>query len=346
MSDAITEVWFTRCPVPTPLGLAHRLGLLDSAFEDAGIALRSIGDSGDRAVRESHFTHTLANSFRHGGNVPPIRARSEGRDTRLVGITWTDEFQALVTLPGRGLDRPGRLAGLRVGLPRRAGGIVDFQRATALKGLESALKIAGLSEGDVEQVDIDQKNDLIPDPADPSLFGLPRCQPYGAELAALLSGKVDAIYLKGAQGVSVANLFGLQTLVSFGFHPDPAIRINSGTPRLLTVDAGLIDARPDLVGVLIGTILHAARWAEGNPQDTRRIVAQESGTSEAAVTASNGADLHRNLGLSLEDDQIAAVESYKDFLGRHGFLAGDFSVTEWVDRRGWEHLARLREAAE
>jgi len=40
---------------------------------------------GDRETRESHFTHTLANSFRQGGNAPAIYARSEGRDTVLIG---------------------------------------------------------------------------------------------------------------------------------------------------------------------------------------------------------------------------------------------------------------------
>ncbi len=102
MTTPLSEIWYTRCPVPTPVGLAAQLGYLEKTFADVGVALKSIIDSPDRAIRQSHFNHTLEWSFRHGGNVPPIRARSEGRNTRLVGITWTDEFQAIITLPHTG----------------------------------------------------------------------------------------------------------------------------------------------------------------------------------------------------------------------------------------------------
>ena len=103
LKNSISEIWYTRCPVPTPVGLAVQLGLLDETFAREGIKLNSIIDSKDRAIRSSHFDHHLNYSFRHGGNVPPIRARSEGNPTRLVGITWTDEFQAIITLPSTGI---------------------------------------------------------------------------------------------------------------------------------------------------------------------------------------------------------------------------------------------------
>ena len=77
--NAISEIWYTRCPVPTPVGLADQLGWLRETFKEEGIELKSIIDSPSRDVRQSHFNHTLDWSFRHGGNVPPIRARSEGR---------------------------------------------------------------------------------------------------------------------------------------------------------------------------------------------------------------------------------------------------------------------------
>ncbi|RYE48594.1 MAG: ABC transporter substrate-binding protein, partial [Hyphomicrobiales bacterium] len=78
IKNTISEIWYTRCPVPTPVGLAVQLGFLDEAFAKEGVTLNSIIDSKDRAIRSSHFDHHLNYSFRHGGNVPPIRARSEG----------------------------------------------------------------------------------------------------------------------------------------------------------------------------------------------------------------------------------------------------------------------------
>lgn len=342
MTTTPAEIWYTRCPVPTPVGLAVQLGFLDTAFAAEGLTLRSIIDAPDRKTREAHFTHSLPWSFRHGGNVPPIRARSEGVATRLVGITWTDEFQAIVALPSSGIRTTRDLLGRRVGVPRRPAGIVDFMRATALKGIDSALSLEGLTIGDVELTDIAQTESVLASQEGPSLFGLKRRLPYGDEVAALLRGEVDAISVKGASGLAAANLIGAVEIAQTGFHPDPAIRINSGSPRVLTVDAALAEERPDLVARLIETIGRASHWAAAHPDETRRFVARESGATEEQVLAAHGPDLHRKLGLGLEPELVAAVGHYKDFLLRHGFLAGDFEVTEWVDPRPW---ALVRDAA-
>jgi ABC-type nitrate/sulfonate/bicarbonate transport system substrate-binding protein len=337
---AIDEIWYTRCPVPTPIGLAAQLGWLAESFAQEGITLRSIIDSPDRNIRQSHFNHTLDWSFRHGGNVPPIRARSEGRKTRLVGITWTDEFQAIITLPGRGIAKTADLEGRRFGIARRPAGIVDFMAATALKGLVSALSLVGLTTKSVDIVDIGLTDSVLESQEGPSLFRLKRRQPYGEEAAALIRGEVDAIYVKGTAGINVANLIGAIQVAEFGFHPDPSIRINSGSPRVLTVDDRLAEERPDLVVRLLETIRRAGAWAEDHPSDARRFVAQESGATEEQVLAANGPEVHRHLGIGLEPQLIEAIEHYKNFLRDWGFLAADFDVHAWVDRRPLEALSR------
>lgn len=332
-SNAISEIWYTRCPVPTPVGLAAQLGYLEEGFRKDGVTLKSIIDSPDRNIRQSHFNHTLDWSFRHGGNVPPIRARSEGRRTRLVGITWTDEFQAIITLPQTGIKTTKDLKGRRFGIASRPEGIVDFMRATALKGLVSALSLEGLSPSDVEIVDITLTESVLASQEGPSLFGLKRRQAYGEEIAALIRGEVDAIYVKGTAGINVANLIGAVEVAEFGFHPDPKIRINSGSPRVLTVDELLADERPDLVHRLLDAIFRASAWAEAHPDEARRFVAREAGATEEQVLAANGADIHRHLGLGLQPDLVDAVEHYKSFLFEWGFLAADFSLADWIDRR-------------
>jgi ABC-type nitrate/sulfonate/bicarbonate transport system substrate-binding protein len=336
----ISEVWYTRCPVPTPVGLAAQLGYLDEEFRKDGVTLKSIIDSPDRNIRQSHFNHTLDWSFRHGGNVPPIRARSEGRKTRLVGITWTDEFQAIITLPQTGIRTTKDLKGRRFGIARRPEGIVDFMRATALKGLVSALSLEGLVLNDVETVDITLSQSVLSTQEGPSLFGLKRRQAYGEEVAALIRGDVDAIYVKGTAGINVANLIGAVQVVEFGFHPDAKIRINSGSPRVLTVDERLADERPDLVARLLGSIFKASAWAEAHPDETRRFVAREAGATEEQVLAANGPDVHKHLGLGLEPELVAAVGHYKDFLHDFGFLAADFDIGDWADRRHIDAFTR------
>lgn len=338
IKNTTSEIWYTRCPVPTPVGLAVQLGLLDEAFAKEGVKLNSIIDSKDRAIRSSHFDHHLSYSFRHGGNVPPIRARSEGNPTRLVGITWTDEFQAIITLPESGIKTTQDLVGRRFGIARRPAGIVDFMAATALKGLVSALSLEGLRHDQVEIVDIPLTESVLDGREGPQLYGLRNRQAYGAEVAALLRGEVDAIYVKGTSGIAVANLIAAHTVVEFGFHPDPKIRINSGSPRVLTVDERLAEDRPDLVARLIETLHHASDWAEAHPDDVRRFVAREVGASEEVVAAANGPDLHKHLGLGLEPELVDAIGHYKDFLYEWGFLERDFDINAWVDRRPWDGI--------
>ncbi|MDB5712951.1 MAG: nitrate/sulfonate transporter substrate-binding protein [Sphingomonadales bacterium] len=337
--NSISEIWYTRCPVPTPVGLAVQLGYLDEAFAKEGITLNSIIDSQDRSVRTSHFDHHLAYSFRHGGNVPPIRARSEGAGTRLVGITWTDEFQAIITLPETGIRTTQDLVGRRFGVARRPAGIVDFMAATALKGLVSALSLQGLGHKDVEIVDIQLAKSVLDEREGAQLFGLRGRHAYGAEVAALLRGDVDAIYVKGTAGIAVANLIAAHAVVEFGFHPDPRIRINSGSPRILTVDERLAEDRPDLVATILRTLQRTSIWAEAHPDEVGRFVAREAGASEEVVAAANGPELHRHLGIGLEPDLIDAVSHYKDFLFEWGFLAADFNVHQWVDERPWAALS-------
>ncbi|MGJ4748555.1 hypothetical protein ACQV5M_19495, partial [Leptospira sp. SA-E8] len=98
-------LWYTRCPVPTASGIAIHKGWIREAFAPLGISVQSLRSSASREVRQSHFDHVQVNSFRQGGNAPPIWARADGRDTVVVGLTWLPQYQSILALPGSGIRR-------------------------------------------------------------------------------------------------------------------------------------------------------------------------------------------------------------------------------------------------
>ncbi|PTQ07746.1 nitrate ABC transporter substrate-binding protein [Sphingomonas oleivorans] len=336
-ASSIDALWYTRCPVPTPLGIAVQLGWFADEFGAEGIELRSIQESNDPNAQESHFDHNLPASFRQGGNIPAIWARSRGADTRVIGLSWTDEFQAILALPGRGIERTRDLRGRRIALPVNPISI-DFNRATALRGFAKALELDGIALHEVEHVDAINDGEGAIGIASGEGVRRRRRHGYRAEALALIRGDVDAIYVKGALGLETARLIGASIIVDIGFHPDPKVRINNGTPRTLTVDAGLIEEHPDLVARFLARVVDAGAWARTHPQETFAYIAREAGSSVDWVRAAYGEKAHERLGTFLTDEAIAALGDFKDFLFEHDFLPNDFDVGGWIDPRPLEAI--------
>ena len=203
MSQAIAKpdtLWYTRCSIPTPLGVGAQLGFYRDEFAADGIAIKSLQESRDPAETDSHFEHTLPHSFRLGGAVPPIWARAKGQDTRVIGISWIDEYQAILALPGSGIRGAADLRGRKLALPQRRdrADSVDVARASALRGLLVALELAGLGQKDAEWVDVpndryrDGPNVGAPDTA----VRRRQAHSYTSVAHALVKGEVDAIYVK------------------------------------------------------------------------------------------------------------------------------------------------------
>ena len=283
----VAELWYTRCPVPTASSLAIAQGWLDDEFAADGIAVASLRASADPAVRESHFDHTQAASFRQGGNIPPIWTRSRGADVRLIGLSWAEQYQAIVTVRGSGIDGPEDLKGRRLALARRVNDQIDFWHATALRGYDSTLRHVGLGLDDVELVDLPVEEGYLPRDATSrsgSLFGAyTNRRLQSAEVLALIRGEVDAIYVAGGRGPDLEALLDVDVVFDIAGQDDPQLKINNITPAALTVSGALLDEHPDLVTRYVAATLRAARWAAEHPAETRRIIAHEVGIAEDFV---------------------------------------------------------------
>lgn len=333
------DIWYSRCPVPTALGLAVRLGVLQTELGKLGAVVHSLQQTVDRRLQQSHFTHSLADSIRHGGNTPAIFARSEGAATRAVALSWTDTPHPILTLPGSGIQRVEDLKGRRLALARRTNEVIDFWRAAALRAFEVALRTAGLTLDDVTLVDL---------PVDRGFFderGLPagraeipqRLARGGGlqreEVFALIRGDVDAIYSQSSFGTELINFLGARVVYDVGRHPDPLARANNALPEVLTISQSLIDEAPELVATLLAHVLKAAEWAKAHRPETIRIIAAEQGVSEAVLDQTYGQSLNWELDVDLSDFRVAALRARKEFLLNRGFIRSDFDLDGWIDPR-------------
>ncbi|MEX3899534.1 ABC transporter substrate-binding protein [Paraburkholderia sp. BR10954] len=340
VSDNIQSIWYTRCPVPTPLGIAAHLGWLDDEFARDGITVRSLQEAQHAALRASHVEHTLDNSFRQGGSIPALWARSAGADTRVIALTWVDEAQAIVALPDSGIRTARDLRGRRIGLPKRAGERIDIFRAAALRGFLSVLELEGLTVQDIELVDVAATGlrepagaGALPAASFSNPGSVSSRRLYSAEIAALVRGEVDAIYVKGSLGLESAYLIGARIVVDIGFHPEPKVRINNGSPRPLTVNATTLERHPEIVSRFLARVIDVDGWAREHKQEVLGYLGRDTGSGDDWLRLGYGDDVHRRLRTDLDEASVAALDDFKRFLVDYDFLPNDFDIHAWVDPR-------------
>jgi ABC-type nitrate/sulfonate/bicarbonate transport system substrate-binding protein len=306
---------YSRSPAPTPLGLAVHLGWLSGDRASEATAIRTLKQGRLLSDEERHGEYALANAFRQGSIMPPAWARARGADTRVIGLSWTDESQLILTLPRSGIGSTRDLRGRRFALPVCNGEQIDHFRASALRTLLTALALDGLAYDDVE---------IVPVEANPRKV-------FDAEVNALLRNEVDAIYVRGLAGVRLARTLALRTVIDLRRHPDPVIRNNGCTLRAFTANAAVLKQFPDVSNCFLQLVVDAAEWARVNPVGAFAYAATEAGVEEALVREAYGDELPANLDLNLHPQSVEALKDFTVFLTDWGFIEREVDVESWID---------------
>ncbi|HSH96777.1 MAG: ABC transporter substrate-binding protein [Methylophilaceae bacterium] len=328
----IDQIWFTRCPVPTATGLAYKLGWLDEEFAPDGIKVSTLQDA-PRELQRHHYDHQLPTLIREGGNLLALAARAQGAATKLIGLTWIEEWQAILVRPDSGITKPEHLRGKRLALPAFIDHPIkdhirgsSIARGMSLHGYKGALSIAGLTLDDVKLVEVASGWGNTGNRGE-------RLGDLWSGLQDLIDGNVDAVYVKGASAVDAAKRVGAVVGINLDSYADLKTRVNNGTPRPITVHEDFLENHGDLVARFLYQTLRAADWAKTNINGVRDILKSETRSGSDGVETAYGDDFHLSLEPSLSAERIELFRQQKDFMLVHGLLDRDIDVDAWVDFR-------------
>lgn len=341
-SNDLKQIWFTRCPVPTATGLAYKLGWLSEEFAADGISVDTLQDN--PALARHHYDHDLDSLIREGGNILALATRAQGANTRLIGLTWIDEWQTILVRPDSGITEPAHLKGKRLALPDWSEHSIpshargsSIARGMSLQGYRGALEYAGLGFHDVELVEVPSNRGILG--AGATEAGL---RSLWSGLDYLADGRVDAVYVKGASAVDAARAAGVVVGIDLDGLPGQQFRVNNGTPRPITVHQNLIDNHFDELVRFLDQTLRAADWAAENLQGVQEVLAGETRGSLEGVAAAYRNDFHRKLHPDLSAERLRLFNTQKKNLWLHGFLERDFDLNAWVDPRPLQAALELR----
>jgi ABC-type nitrate/sulfonate/bicarbonate transport system substrate-binding protein len=339
-SKSVDTLWFTRCPVPTATGLAYKLGWLEEEFKPDGIAIKTLQEVGGELARH-HYEHGLPTLVREGGNLLAIPAKAQGAPTRLVGLTWIDEAQAILVRPDSPIRKPEDLKGKRLALPVfRAADLAEnrrgrsIARGMSLAGYKGVLASVGLSLDDVHLVEVTSGRPGSDRENLGSLWG---------GLEPLINGEVDAVYVKGASSVDAARQNGAVVGIDIDKLPERRFRVNNGTPRPITVHTDLIEQHFELLVRFLYQTLRAAEWAKTNLSGVHAILQGEARASGAGVAAAYRDGFHLSLAPDLSEERVELFRQQKNFQLTYGFLDRDFDFDAWIDPRPLEEARRRLE---
>jgi len=313
-------IWYARCPTLTALSLVASRGVFQREFLREGVYMVSVRETSAPSVRQGHLDHSLSNLIREADAATAIWAHAQNGRSRLLAVGSTWHSVSVVARPGYKVDGIRDLIGRRLSLPREAGRFSPAQART-LRAWETLLKKYGVATKDIELAVVAADHPSVP-------FG----DIARREVEALLSGHTDAALLFGAKGLELARAAGLQEVRRFEaeeIRADP--RLDGLVElRALTVDDPLLDADPEIVARITGTLLQAGEWARAFPKETLRHIAAEGKVETGDAEAAYGSLIVDGLALGLEPERISQIGVLHNWLKQKRLIPDVHTLEDWT----------------
>jgi ABC-type nitrate/sulfonate/bicarbonate transport system substrate-binding protein len=300
-------------------------------------------------LAKHHYYHELPSLIREGGNLLALPARAQGAPTKLIGLTWIDEWQSILVRPDSKISTPAHLKSKRLALPAfRQEDIANntrgrsIARGMSLAGYKGALASAGLTLDDVELIELPEANNGPRDVSGSRATG----GRLWEGIAQLVKGEVDGVYVKGAAAWEAAKEFGVVVGIDLDKLPERRFRVNNGTPRPITVHQDFIENHFDVLVRFLQQTLRAADWAKNDLEGVRRILEGEVRSGSEGVRHAYKDGFHQALAPDLSSERVELFRQQKTFQLVHGILDRDFDYDAWIDHRPLEEARkRLRAQA-
>lgn len=327
-------IWYTRCPVPTASGIAFQRDMFKDEFDGSDFIVRNIKDLG-RDKADSHFNHTLENSFREGGSIPPLWARHGGADTVMIGLTFLSDSICFYVRPDSGINSFQDLKGKRVAVGVRPYILIDFMKINGHKAWDCGLRAHGMTLDDVDLVEVEIHDDMHAH-INPNLSSDQKVTGGGLfqyEIDALNRGEVDAIWAKGCQTRQLEREMGDQLRLISDLRRDTdnmELRVNAN-PRIITVSGNMARENPDAVVRYLQVLIRAARWSSEHPAEAAEVFATELGVTVEDINGSFVDNYQDKLWPNLSGDTMHLLSTQQDFMLKYGYLPSPVDLQAWCD---------------
>ena len=342
------EVYYTNCPMVSANNIDQELGWCKTDFKAIGIDYSYF-----RSRRENdwypHYIHNLDNLIRFGGLYPPMHVQADIRRTRLLGATWVFEGGCMAVRVGDPIYRMKDLKGKKIGLSKSLNTIKnDWWRIQEHMGIENMLMMNDMSMKDVQIVEFPYPDDWYDDPKmmepmiNPTDLWATRDHKHDLAFrpleAALLSGKVDAIYTQSKVFQHLQEDTGrIRMIEDLSRYPDWRLQV-ANTPAVITCTDVMAKEHPELVVTYMKSMIKVGRWANEHKRAAAVLLDRQTFYRDPE-------DTYEGIRLvdmvpNLSPQNMACIETGKNFMLRHGYIKNDFDVRAWAAPDFLEQAAR------